>query len=221
MDFTKHTIKALKLLCKEQNRKGFSNKNKDQLFQLLTTPIVVPEPAVDTYTPEVLKEQYGLHKDYVVKRKESSARLGVKFRLPSMPEDISENIIKFIIHKNGDTTSRWNCAGDLLSDLEGKQECKCFTSDGPPSFSPSSVWDVIYFLDAREWLNDRFVLHKVALKKTDDLWKSIKVSKADTFDTQGREKGKRPRIKWDSLRPQIPDEHCREVFKGTFIEIFQ
>ena len=219
MDFTKHSIKALKLLCKEQGRKGASNKNKDQLIELLTAPIVVPEPAVDTYTPEVLREQYGLHKEYVTKRKESSARLGVVFRLPCIPEDISENIIKFIIHKNGDATSRWNCAGDLLSDVEGKQECKCFTSEGPLSFTPSSEWNAIYFLDARAWMDDRFALHKVTLKKTDDLWKNMKMSKAQTFEDQSKQ-GRRPRITWDSLRPQVPDEHCTEVFNGTFSEIF-
>jgi hypothetical protein len=41
----------------------------------------------------------------------------------------------------------------------GFQECKCFTSDGPLSFTPSSNWDVIYFLDARDWLNDNFILY--------------------------------------------------------------
>ena len=54
-----------------------------------------PSPKdVDKYTKNVLKEQYELHKNYVKQRMESSDRLGVKFRLPSIPEDISENIIK-------------------------------------------------------------------------------------------------------------------------------
>lgn len=220
MDLMKQSVQTLRQICKEQGRKGFSNKSKEQLIQLLNTPIVVPEPSVDTYSPEVLREQYGLHKDYVIKRKESSARLGVVFRLPCIPEDISENIIKFIIHKNGDPTSRWNCAGDLLSDVEGKQECKCFTSDGPLSFTPSSEWNAIYFLDARAWMEDRFTLHKVTLKKTDDLWKNIKMSKTQSFADQCQQ-GRRPRITWDSLRPQVPIEHCTEVFNGTFDEIFQ
>ena len=52
--------------------------------------------------------------------------------MPSIPEDISENLIKFMIHKYGDISSNWSCkTGDLLSSIEGKQECKCFTSDGP------------------------------------------------------------------------------------------
>lgn len=98
-------------------------------------------PEDDTYTEEVLREQYGLHRDYVSGRKASAKRLGIKFRLPSIPEDISENMIKFMIRRTGDLSSRWNCSADLLSDKEGKQECKCFTSDGPISFTPSSHWE--------------------------------------------------------------------------------
>ena len=174
----------------------------------------------DTYTEAVLKEQFNLHKNYVKGRIESSTRLKINFRFPSIPEDISENIVKFIIQNwGGDKTSNWNCGrGDLFSKKEGKQECKCFTSDGPPSFTPSSEWDVIYFLDARGWLQDKFILHRVNLKRTSDECKNIKVSKSQTFDDQCKQT-RRPRIVWDSLHPQIA-KHCSQVFEGTFEEIF-
>ena len=168
----------------------------------------------DTYTEAVLKEQYNLHKNYVKGRIESSTRLKISFRFPSIPEDISENIVKFIIqNKVGDKTSNWNCGrGDLFSKKEGKQECKCFTSDGPPSFTPSSEWDVIYFLDARGWLQDKFILHRVNLKRTSEQWKNIKVNKSQTFDQQCQQT-RRPRITWESLYPQIA-EHCEQVRVG-------
>jgi hypothetical protein len=172
----------------------------------------------DTYTESVLKEQFDLHKNYVNQRKESSKKLKITFRLPSIPEDISENIIKFIIHKNGDTTSNWNCSGDLISEKEGKQECKCFTSDGPPSFTPSSDWDVIYFLDARNWLNNKLILYKINLKRSSDEWKKIKVNKKQTFDDQCKQ-GRRPRLTWNSLQPQI-SEYTTKIFEGTFDDIF-
>lgn len=173
----------------------------------------------DTYTQNVLRAQYKLHKDYVSGRIKSSQELGITFRFPSIPEDISENIIKFIIHKTGDKTSNWNCGrGDLYSSIEGKQECKCFTSDGPPSFTPSSEWDVIYFLDARSWLNDKFVLYRVNLKRDSDEWKKIKMSKSQTFDDQCKQ-GRRPRITWQSLYPQI-SSYCTKVFEGGFEDIF-
>jgi hypothetical protein len=172
----------------------------------------------DTYTPEVLKARFALHRTYVQGSIEVSKKYGIKFRYPSIPEDISENLVKFILHKKGDTTSSWNCGGDLLSSIEGKQECKCFTSDGPPSFTPSSEWDVIYFLDARFWLDNRFKLFKVDLKRTSDEWKNIKVSKKQSFDDQCKQ-GRRPRITWDSLYPQI-SQFCTEVYSGDFEGIF-
>ncbi len=174
----------------------------------------------DTYTQTVLEEQYALHKAYVKGRIDSTKKTGVKVRLPSIPEDISENIVKFIIqNKLKDKSSKWSCKkGDLYSDTEGKQECKCFTSDGPPSFTPSSDWDVIYFLDGRKWLEDKFVLYRISLKRTSDEWKNIKVSKSQTFDDQCKQ-GRRPRITWESLCPQVSD-HCKKVYEGTFQDIF-
>jgi hypothetical protein len=174
----------------------------------------------DTYTSDLLKQQYMLHKSYVTGRIKTTKEIGVKVRLPSIPEDISENIVKQIIHnKLNDKTSRWDCKqGDLQSQKEGKQECKCFTSDGPPSFTPSSDWDVIYFLDARNWLSDTFVLYRIPLKRSSIEWKNIKVSKTQTFDDQCKE-GRRPRITWESLYPQI-GSHCNKVYEGTFEDIF-
>jgi hypothetical protein len=174
----------------------------------------------DTYTEKVLKEQYTIHKSYVKSRKETTKKLGVNVRLPSIPEDISENIVKFIIHnKLNDKTSSWDCKkGDLYSEKEGKQECKCFTSDGPLSFTPTSEWDVIYFLDARSWLDDKFKLYKIILKRTSDEWKNIKVNKTQTFGDQCKEK-RRPRLIWEALKLQILS-HCIIVYEGSFDDIF-
>jgi len=174
----------------------------------------------DSYTKELLIEQYNLHKTYVLGRINTTRDIGVKVRLPSIPEDISENIVKYIIHnKLQDITSRWNCKkGDLHSLKEGKQECKCFTSDGPPSFTPSSDWDIIYFLDARQWLNDTFVLYRIPLQRTSTEWKNIKVSKTQTFEDQSKQ-GRRPRITWESLKPQI-ETYCSKIYEGTFDDIF-
>jgi hypothetical protein len=173
----------------------------------------------DTYTKELLKEQYQLHKTYVIGRK-NTTKNKCKVRMPCIPEDISENIVKQIIrNKLNDSTSSWNCKkGDLYSQKEGVQECKCFTSDGPLSFTPSSNWDVIYFLDARDWLNDNFILYRIPLQRTTSEWRNIQVSKSQTFEDQTIQ-GRRPRITWNSLYPQIYD-HVRIVYKGNFENIF-
>jgi hypothetical protein len=224
MNYCNQTIPKLKALCRERNIKGTSGKNKQAIIQMLqgTDIKVLPQQLYmsDTYTPNVLKEQYELHKAYVEGRIKTTKNVGVKVRFPSIPEDISENIIKQIIqHKLNDTTSRWDCKkGDLQSTKEGKQECKCFTSDGPPSFTPSSDWDVIYFLDARNWLTNQFVLYRIPLKRTSTEWKNIKVSKTQTFDDQTKQ-GRRPRITWSALYPQI-ESYCTKVYDGTFEDIF-
>ena len=171
---------------------------------------------VDAYTLDVLKERYSLHRKYIVESKELAKRLGITFRLPSIPEDISENLIKFALHCRHDPTSRWNTktSGDLLSALEGKQECKCFTSCGPISFTPSSNWDVIYFLDATRWLEDHFILYRVPLQMISTEWKEIKINKNQTFYAQTQQ-GRRPRIGWSQLYPQLQAQ-CEKIAEGSF-----
>lgn len=106
---------------------------------------------MDTYTREVLITQYALHKTYVMNRSASSVRLCFKWRSLGIPEDISENMIKFILHDNGYTNVCWDKTkpGDLWAGNH-MLECKCFTSNAPISFTPSSNWHEIYFLDARD-----------------------------------------------------------------------
>ncbi len=197
MDYSKKTVKELQAICKELNMKGYSKIKKNQLIEMIQKNNIKTKPKnkvnkmnklkEDKYTSQILKEQFSIHKDYVLRRMQTTNELGLRVRLPSIPEDISENIIKFIIHnKLNDKTSTRACnsgnTGDLYSELEGKQECKCFTSDGPTSFTPSSEWDVIYFLDARNWLENIFVLYKIPLKRTSNEWKNIKVSNSQTFE---------------------------------------
>ena len=174
----------------------------------------------DSYTKELLYQQYNNHKSYVIGRIETTIKIGVKVRLPCIPEDISENIVKFIIHnKLHDNTSKWNCKnGDLYSEKEGIQECKCFTSDGPLSFTPLSEWNVIYFLDAREWLNNKFILYRIPLQRTSLEWKNIKVSKKQTFEDQTKQ-GRRPRLTWNLLYPQIKS-YCEKIYDGSLEDIF-
>lgn len=165
------------------------------------------------YTKKILRYQYCLHKLYVQERK----KIQTSVRLPGIPEDISENIVKFILRSLGDASCTWEeRSGDLFSSVEGKQECKCFTSKGPISFTPVGDWDVIYFLDARRWLvNDSVTLYKCNLKRSSDEWKAVRVSKTQTFNDQC-EQGRRPRICWESLYPQIPHE---KIFEGSIFKV--
>ena len=170
-------------------------------------------PQIDRYTVQVLKSQLNIHKDYVLTRMRTSKELNIKFRLPAVPEDISENIVKFIIHKTGDTSTKWGTtSGDLYSSVYGRQECKSFTSNGPLSFTPTSDWDVIYFLDMRRWLEDKYVLYSANIKRSSPEWMAIKINRNQTFADQSIP-GRRPRISWESLYPQI-SKHCVKIYEG-------
>ncbi len=173
----------------------------------------------DNYTENILKEQYLLHQTYVINRKKYSKLVGITIRLPSIPEDISENIIKFIIRNKMGKMSTWNCStGDLYSHDEGKQECKCFTSNGPLSFTPTSHWDVIYFLDARKWLENKFVLYRIELTKTSDQWKNIMVNKKQSFHDQCLQ-CRRPRLVWSLIYSQL-ESYIQKIYEGDFDDIF-
>lgn len=174
----------------------------------------------DLYSKDVLRRTYQSHKGYVKELIAISSETNLKVRLPNMPEHISENIVKFILqNKMGDKTCSWDCKkGDLYSALEKQQECKTFTSDGPPSFGPNEEWDVLYFLDARKWLEDHYILYRVGLSNRCDAWRNVKVNKNQTFGDQCQQ-NRRPRITWEALYPQI-STHCTKIFDGTFEEIF-
>lgn len=170
------------------------------------------------FTADSIKQFYAIHKRYVQDIISLTKETNMKIRLPCIPEYISENIIKFAIQNQGDETVYWNCkSGDLCSTLRGKLECKCFSSNGPISFTPCSEWDEIYFLDARQWLNDRYIVYRVILKYSSEEWKTIKVNKTQTFNDQCKQ-GRRPRLNWELLYPQI-SAHCTIIFDNTFSEL--
>lgn len=170
------------------------------------------------FSPESLIKFYDIHKRYVQSIVSLSKETNMKIRLPCIPEYITENIIKFAIQKEGDETVHWNCkAGDLRSTVRGKIECKSFTSNGPISFTPCSEWDEIYFLDARKWMEDKYIVYKVNLKYVSDQWKNIRVNKTQCFNDQCKQ-GRRPRINWNLLYPQI-STYCTIIFDGTFYDL--
>lgn len=214
-------VNAMRFLSMDKSVIGVQkNLGRKKMSTYAPSADAIPLSFNDTYSVETLQKTYQAHKSYVLHLLSISKDQNIKIRLPNMPEHISENIVKFIIqNKMGDTTSTWNCKkGDLYSDKEKQQECKTFTSDGPPSFGPNEEWNVIYFLDARKWLEDKYTLYRVGLSNRCDAWKQVKVSKTQTFEDQCKQ-NRRPRITWDALYPQI-SQHCTKVFEGSFSEIF-
>lgn len=182
-----------------------------------------PTKQVDNYTEQILRMNFNTYKSFYVAIKESIEKTGLNLRSTNPPEYITENIVKFIIrNKKGDKTCVWansvNKTGDLYSDVEHVQEVKAFTSDAPCTFGPTKKFSVIYFLDMRDWLNDKLILWCVNLNNTSKEWKGLKISKSQTYEDQCNQ-GRRPRIGFNKMYEQLKD-HCTKVYEGTFTNIF-
>lgn len=99
-----------------------------------------------------------------------------------------------------------------------KLEFKCFTSTGPPTFGPTERWDRLYFLDAIDYHDYQFKLYEVPLSNISDEWKSLKVSKSQTFEDQA-DQGRRPRIVFEEIQTQL-GEHCKMIWEGDIRNLF-
>jgi hypothetical protein len=183
----------------------------------------------DIYTEEILKMRYISYlKIYIevinLKKK------GLNIRHTNPPEDITENITKFII-RNYDNdqdiiwckavNKKYKLKGDLYSPKYNKNyppEIKSFTSNGPSQFSPSNKFSVLYFLDLRNWTKNKIILWHINLSSDSNEFKNIKVNKTQTVEDQ-KKQGRGPRISWNLLYPQISN-FCEKIYDDNFDNIF-
>ena len=191
----------------------------------------IKEECLDKYTPDILRIRYKMYRDNYVETMRIIKENDLPIRHQNPPEDVTENIVKFIINNyDNDPTCKWaksikhksvKITGDLYSEkypIDSPPEVKAFTSDGPSSFGPKKKFGVIYFLDMREWLNDNFILWKLNLSNDSSEWKDIKMNKTQKYEEQCKE-GRRPHISWDNIYSQMPDK-CIKVYSGKFEDIF-
>jgi hypothetical protein len=180
----------------------------------------------DVYTADILRNRYNRFQSDSIYLTELINKTGLPIRHQNPPEDITENIAKFIIQNyDNDPSCKWakgmGMKGDLYSEkysMESPPEVKAFTSNGPSQFGPKKKFGVLYFLDLRKWLEDQIVLWRVNLTDESPEMKKIKMNKTQTHEEQCSE-GRRPHISWDKLYPQI-SEHCVKIYEGTFEGIF-
>lgn len=211
--------------CGACQQDGHTRANsKCPKFDSYVKPAKKAKSTVDVVTEEWLKRRFASVRRYTQETIGLSSEVGGVIRLANIPEDLTENIVKFIIrNKLGDVTCVWckgvGLAGDLHSELEEFQEVKSFASDGPCSFGPKKKFTVLYFLDLRKWLDNEIVLFKISLNNDSPIWKALKMNKAETFEMMADD-GKRPHIPWESIRSQMPRDVCVEVYRGTFEGIF-
>lgn len=183
----------------------------------------------DKYDKEILIKRFEFFKNMYISDKELINN-GLPIRHQNTPEDITENITKFIIRKyENDNSCLWckgldkklGITGDLYSNKYNKNtpiEVKSFTSNGPSQFGPDKKFGVLYFLDLRNMLNNKIVLYKINLNYLSSEFQNIKVNKNQTMREQMVE-GRRPHISWDKIYPQI-SSFCEKIYDGSFENIF-
>jgi hypothetical protein len=183
----------------------------------------------DKYDKNILTKRFENFKNSYISDEEL-IHTGLPIRHQNTPEDITENITKFIIRKYENDEScvwckgidkKYGLTGDLYSNNYDKMspiEVKSFTSNGPSQFGPDKKFGVLYFLDLRKWLNNEIILWKVNLSYLSEEFKNIKVNKQQTLGQQLLE-GRRPHISWEKIYPQIT-EFCEKIYEGTFENIF-
>ena len=184
------------------------------------------ESKEDKYSEDILRQRYLRFKENHIELALIIEQTSLPIRHMNPPEDITENIAKYIIRNyDNDPSAKWAKSisekGDLCSDkypATMPPEVKSFISDGPSSFGPEKKFGVIYFLDLRNWLNDVFILWKVCVTSDSPEWKQMKMNKTQTNEDQCEE-GRRPRMSWDNIHKQL-GELCVVVYKGPFESIF-
>jgi len=180
----------------------------------------------DTYSEIILRRRLNWFKAGYIELSEIKESTGLPIRHANPPEDITENIAKFIIRNfDNDPSAKWAKSisekGDICSEkypADMQPEVKAFISDGPSSFGPVKKFGVIYFLDLRGWMSDSFVLWKVHVTSDSAEWKNMKMNKTQTHEDQCDE-GKRPRMSWDNIHKQLGDL-CVKIYDGSFNNIF-
>ncbi len=121
---------------------------------------------------------YNRVKDALNQEMDKECQGNGKIRHSNFDSEISENIAKFVyFQKHPDKgLPTWNSVkGDL--ELGEKQiEVKGFMSDGPSSFGPTENWDIILFVDCKDYELKNFKIYEINLSNTSEDWRNIKMT---------------------------------------------
>lgn len=131
-----------------------------------------------------------------------------KIRAPAFPSEISENIVRYLIHDKYHVMPIWNTDhGDLIipgnsSRNDVRIEVKAFSSDGPTSFGPTEKWDILYFLDCTRYRERQFACYEIKLGSNELLWQSVMVNSKQTMSDQCYQ-SRRPRVTFAQIYEQL------------------
>ena len=176
-------------------------------------PIEYIEPLTDGMSPGMLNELL----DNFIRTREIQESINdklsrKKIRYDNFPSHISENLVKFAIAKTYGSIPNWDTKKGEL-EMDGKKlEVKAFSSIGPSSFGPTEDWDILYFVNAIDFKDKRFIVYECKLSSNDSIWRNIKVNNNDTFDDHCNQR-RRPRINFNKLYEQL-ENHINVIWSG-------
>ena len=176
----------------------------------------------DVYTPDILRKRYKSNKDCCLEIHEIKKLNNINIDQPT-PQDITENIVKFIIRKyDNDPTCKWSKSslkrGTFYSEKYNINSQPDVHIIGREIFAAKRYFGVMYFLDMSNWLiHDIIVLWKVNVTNESPEWTQLKLN--NTTIQESYANGKKPYISWKKIYEQIPDK-CVKVYEGPFEGIF-
>lgn len=139
-----------------------------------------------------------------------------KIRRINFMSEMSENIAKYSYYKKYNEMPIWNSLkGDLILNNNKIIEVKCFSSNGPISFSPKIIWDILIFIDANNFKDGNFIVY-IFNGNIDD-FKKIMVNKNETINDQMVSK-RRPRINFNDIKKQIGNK-LEIIFNGNINDL--
>lgn len=175
--------------CAELGLKKYKSKNKADLITLITAT------QIDFYTYDVLLCNFNIYRTYAESRRISSIIYNLKYQEPIMPNDVSDNIIKFIIRQFSGQLCYSTKTGQIFSAKFGRIECKTITHIKKEviTFLNGETLDTVCFLDLRNWLDNRFILYIANVsgecgqqlsnnKRISIKWESIKYLSEQIYD---------------------------------------
>jgi hypothetical protein len=136
-----------------------------------------------------------------------------KIRMPNFPSEVSEHIVKLILEKRHNLPIIWKPKTGDLADSQGRKlEVKCFSSEGPSSFGPTTQWHRLYFLDATRATDLHFKCYEINLNRN-EFASIVKINETQTYQMQC-DQGMRPHLTFAKLAPQLGDEQLKLIFDG-------
>jgi len=153
--------------------------------------------------------------------RERQVKIGEEFgktpRSHGLSQEASQGIVMSTYHYQlNDMTCRQPKSGDLISDIDGKVECKAITctNDAPGSCGSTQGWETMILLDATGFLEDRYRVMRLCIPDTDKRWDEFKRAKKNKDN-----KLVRPRLNWKKILAKFGDEF-KVIYEGSFEGIF-